>query len=158
MQRIFANQPRILTVCPDAPGNPALYCTVEAQGLDPRRGMTSDRRGQQDGTMGMPVLGVDRNEVWFGNVGIPMGEVGTGVVNVVWHPPKRGRVIQLDVAMLEGELSSSDFEAIAQQIGAEWFEWYQIRKGLPEAIGAAEVPFIVVRWQIKPQPPLRAFI
>ena len=150
MQRIFAYQPGVLTVCADPPGYATLYRTIETQGPDPCRRMTSDRGRQQNGTMGMAVLGVDRNDVRLGDVCVPMGEIGAAVVDVVRHPPKRGGVIQLDVAMFEGRFFSSDLQAVAQQVGAVRFSRNEIRKGLPEAIGAAEVLLLVVRWQIKP--------
>ena len=52
--------------------------------------------------MTVAIFGIDGDEVRLGQVGIAVGEIGVGVVNIVRHPSEGRRSVQLNVAELEG--------------------------------------------------------
>ena len=47
------------------------------------------------------VLGIDGDEIGFRQIGIAVGKIGAGVVDIVRHPPEGCWPIQLNVTALE---------------------------------------------------------
>src|SRR5258705_11299256 len=121
----------------NAPRDTSFDCTVKSERFDPRGGMTGDRCRQQNCAMAAPVLGIDSDNVRLGQVGVAVGIVGAGMVDIVRHPPKRCRAVELNVALLKSRFLLSDLQTIAEDVGTVRLFRDQAGKGLPKAAGEA---------------------
>ena len=93
--------------------------------------MTSDRVRQQKGTVSMSVIRIDRDDVGLGDVGVAMGVVCAGVVDVVQYPLEAMGAIQLNKALRQSFRSGQNFQAAFGVIGTIRFGWDQAWKDLP---------------------------
>src|SRR5262245_41951372 len=123
MGRIFCHQAGIVAVGANAPGNSALYATIETERSDQRSGMTCDWGLQQDGTVAMAILWIYCDEVWLGDVSVTMGVVCPRVINVVRHPRIGGGAIKLDIALFQSTRSAQNSQATLKIIGAVRLRW-----------------------------------
>ena len=85
--------------------------------------------------MPMAILRIDGDEVGLGHVGVAMGKIGAGMVDIVRHPPEGRRPVQLNMPTLEGQLFFTDPQSVAEDIRTIGPGRNQAREPLPQAGG-----------------------
>src|SRR5262245_6117860 len=113
---------------------------------------------QEDGTVAMPVFRIDCDVVRLGQVGVPVGVVGAGIVKVMNHEPNGGRTVDLNVPVPKGYAPFTNLKTIGEVIGAVGTCRQKGFESLPEVGGANEPTSLPIRLRIKQQPPREAII
>jgi hypothetical protein len=132
MQRVLDDQPRVLAIGVNATSDAAFDGSIELERFEPRCRMTGDRCCQEHGAVAKPVLGIDRDDVRLEDVGVAMGKMGAGVIDIVQQPTERGWAVELNKTTPKGRLPYTNCKAIAKGVGTIGFVRDERWEGLPE--------------------------